>query len=251
VVVHVEPNDQGPVEIAYMNGDKLRSVSAKGCVLAGYNMMIPYIVPSLPEKQKAALHELVKVPLVYTAVAVKNWQPFVKLGLQRIDCPGSYFSSVSLSGTSHIGGYGGPKSPDDPALVFMVRTPCQPGAATERDQHRAGRYDLISTPFETFERNIREQLTAILGPGGFDAKRDIAAIAVNRWAHGYAYEYNPLYDPWNVAPDQRPNVVGRQRFGRIAIANSDSGAAAYTDCAIEQGHRAVHELIDAGVLTAA
>src|SRR3546814_329751 len=98
----------------------------------------------------------------------------------------------------------------------MVRTPCQPGAATERDQHRAGRYDLLSTPFETFERNIREQLMAVLGPGGFDAKRDIAAIAVNRWAHGYAYEYNPLYDPWNVAPEQRPNVIGRQRFGRIA-----------------------------------
>src|SRR3546814_1849745 len=58
----------------------------------------------------------------------------------------------------------------------MVRTPCQPGAATERDQHRAGRYDLLSTPFETFERNIREQLMAVLGPGGFDAKRDIAAI---------------------------------------------------------------------------
>src|SRR3546814_2674299 len=106
-------------------------------------MMIPYIVTPLPEKQRAALHELVKVPLVYTAVAVRNWHAFAKLGVQRIDCPGSYFSSVSLSGTSHIGGYGGPKSPDDPALVFMVRTPCQPGAATERDQHRAGRYDLL------------------------------------------------------------------------------------------------------------
>src|SRR3546814_19465574 len=90
---------------------------------------------------------------------------------------------------------------------------------------------------------------AVLGPGGFDAKRDIAAIAVNRWAHGYAYEYNPLYDPWNVAPEQRPNVIGRQRFGRIAIANSDSGAAAYTHCAIQQGHRAVHEPPDAQVLT--
>src|SRR3546814_16861876 len=58
MVVHVAPNGGGPVAIAYMNGDKLRSVSARGCVLAGYNMMIPYIVPTLPEKQKAALHEL-------------------------------------------------------------------------------------------------------------------------------------------------------------------------------------------------
>src|SRR3546814_13631530 len=98
--------------------------------------MIPYIVPTLPEKQKAALHELVKVPLVYTAVAVRNWHAFATLGVQRIDCPGSYFSSVYLSGTSHIGGYGGPQSPDDPALVFMVRPPYPPGPGTQPAQHR-------------------------------------------------------------------------------------------------------------------
>jgi spermidine dehydrogenase len=33
------------------------------------------------------------------------------------------------------------------------------------------------------------------------------------------------------------------RFGRIAIANSDAGAAAYTDSAIDQAHRAVGELL--------
>src|SRR3546814_11692802 len=120
----------------------------------------------------------------------------------------------------------------------MVRTPCQPGAATERDQHRAGRYDLLSTPFETFERNIREQLMAVLGPGGFDAKRDTAAIAVNRCAHGYAYDYNPLHDPWHVAPTQPPHVIGRPRCGRHAIAPSESGTAAATDCDTAKGPRA-------------
>src|SRR3546814_18287448 len=108
----------------------------------------------------------------------------------------------------------------------MVRTPCQPGAATDRDQHRAGRYDLLSTPFETFERNIREQLMAVLGPGGFDAKRDIAAIAVNRWAHGYAYDNNPLYDPWNVAPEHRQ--TGRASWREsVCQTVSISGVAVY------------------------
>ena len=248
VVVHATSDPSKPVEIAYMSGGKLLSVTGKGAVMAGYNMMIPYIVPDLPDAQKEALHQLVKVPLVYTAVAVRNWQPFRKLGLQRITCPGSYFSSVSLSAGEKIGSYAGSQSPDQPALIFLVRTPCSPGAPTERDQHRAGRMELLQTPFETFETNIRSQLNQILGPGGFDAKRDIAAIAVNRWPHGYAYEYNPLYDPWNVPAEDRPHMIGRKRFGRIAIANSDSGAAAYTDCAIEQGHRAVSELIAARVL---
>ena len=78
--------------------------------------------------------------------------------------------------------------------------------------------------------------------GGFDPARDIEAITVNRWPHGYGYEYNPLFDP-DWPEDQRPNVIGRKRFGRITIANTDSAATAYTDAAIDQAYRAVNELL--------
>jgi spermidine dehydrogenase len=81
----------------------------------------------------------------------------------------------------------------------------------------------------------------MLGGGGFDPARDIDGITVNRWAHGYAYEGNSLFDPeW--AEGQQPWVLGRKPFGRIAIANSDAGASAYTDVAIDQAYRAVQEL---------
>jgi hypothetical protein len=106
---------------------------------------------------------------------------------------------------------------------------------------RAGHFDILNTSFETFEQKIRDQLTRILGPGGFDPDRDIEAITVNRWPHGYAYEYNPLFDP-DWPEGNAPHVIGRTPFGRITIANSDAGAAAYTDCAIDQGYRAVQEL---------
>ena len=122
----------------------------------------------------------------------------------------------------------------------MVRTPCRPGVP-EHEQNKAGRAELLNTPFATFERNIREQLAQILGPGGFDPANDIQALTVNRWPHGYAPEYNPLFDP-DVPESERPNVIGRARFGRIAIANSDSGGAAYTDSAIDQAKRAITEL---------
>ncbi len=125
----------------------------------------------------------------------------------------------------------------------MLRTPCRPGL-TEFQQHRAGRAELLVTPFATFERNIREQLAGILGAGGFDPARDIEAITVNRWPHGYAPEYNPLYDP-DMPASQRPHVRGRAPLGRIAIANSDSGGGAYTDVAIDQASRAVNELLQA------
>ncbi|QUD88839.1 FAD-dependent oxidoreductase [Phenylobacterium montanum] len=236
-----DPANSKGVEVAYFRGGKVWRVRGKHCVLASWNMMIPYLCPELPEGQKAALHKLIKTPLVYTSVGLRNWTAFQALGVQHVYSPGCYHSSFSLNPVVNIGGYQCPRSPDEPILVRMERTPAMPGL-NEREQHQAGRGELLATPFETFERNIREQLGRALGPGGFDPARDIEAIIVNRWPHGYAPEYNALVDG-DTPPDQMPNVLGRARFGRIAIANSDSGMAAYTDVAMNQGYRAVHELL--------
>jgi len=237
-----DPAASRGVEIAYARGDKVFTVQAKACVLASWNMMIPYLCPELPDLQKAALHDLVKTPLVYTSVALRNWTAFQKLGISGATAPGSYHTSLRLNPQVDIGGYLSEPSPGRPILVHMVRTPCKPGLS-EFDQNRAGRYELLATSFETFERNIRDQLGRTLADGGFDPARDITAITVNRWPHGYAPEYNGLFQP-DLPIEQQPHVVGRARFGRIAIANSDSGRAAYTDIAIDQAHRAVTELLE-------
>jgi spermidine dehydrogenase len=235
-----EPASAKSVAVNYLRDGRVYRVRAKGVVLACYNMIIPYLCPELPEKQKAALHELVKTPLVYTTVAVRNWRAFAKLKVRRVYAPNGYHSYFNLNPTVDIGSYSSPRSPDEPMLVHMVRTPCKPGLS-EADQNRAGRAELLATSFETFERNIREQLAQSLGAGGFNPAEDITGITVNRWPHGYAHEYNPLFDG-DPSEAEQPNVIGRARFGRIAIANSDAGGAAYTDSAIEQAHRAVSEL---------
>ena len=235
-------NAKSGVEIAYTKsagGGKVFRVQASHCVLASWNMMIPYLCPEMPGPQKAALHRLVKAPLVYTNVALRDWTAFEKLKVNRVYSPGCYFVDFSLNEPVNIGAYRCPRAPKDPILVRMVRTPAKPGLS-EYDQNRAGRAELLATPFETFERNIRYQLARVLGPAGFDPARDIEGIAVNRWPHGYAPEYNALFDG---PPGQTPNLIGRRKFGNITIANSDSGLAAYTDSAIDQAHRAVHELI--------
>jgi len=229
------------VEVTYGRESKAYTVRGKGAVLACWNMVIPYLCEELPARQKEALRYGVKVPLVYTVVAVKNWTSFHKLGIRGASCPGMYHSSVNLDQPVNIGDYKCPHSPEESILVRMLRTPCQPGLSA-REQQRAGHYELLSTSFETFERNIRDQLGRVLGEGGFDPARDIDAITVNRWPHGYTYEYNPLWDPdWSEG--QRPCDIARQRHGRITIANSDAAAAAYTDQAIDQGYRAVQELL--------
>ena len=243
-VRHVgDPAGAKELVVAYMRGSELHSVRARSCVLACYNMMIPYLCPELPDQQKAALKYAVKVPLIYTSVALRDWTPFKTLGIAYVHAPGSYFSSLSLNPVVDIGAYRSSRAPDEPILIHMTRTPTRPGLP-ERDQHRAGHLEILNTSFATYEREIRAQLGRILGPGGFNAERDITAITVNRWPHGYAYEYNPLFDP-DWPEGAAPHEIGRARFGRIAIANSDAGAAAYTDSAIDQARRAVEDLFRA------
>jgi spermidine dehydrogenase len=242
-VLNVRHVGDDEVEVAWSRFGNAQSARARSVVLACYGAMVPYICPDLPATQRSALHGIVKTPLVYVSVAIKSWRAFARLGISSVYAPGAYFTHLSLNPTVDIGSYASPRSPDQPTVVHMVRTPCRPGLP-ELEQHKVGRGELLATDFETFEFHVRDLLARALSPGGFNTAEEIEAITVNRWPHGYAPEYNPL---WDAAPDLASSLASldaiRKRFGRIAIANSDVGGGAYTDVAIEQGHRAVMELL--------
>ena len=241
-VQHVGPASSAKqVEVTYSRLGKLYTVRAPFAVLACWHMVIPYICSELPEEQKQALHSAAKVPLLYTNVALRNWEAFQKLGTMAVYAPGGYHTYFRLDLPVSIGDYHCPTLPNQPIVIHMMRTPCRPGLAA-RDQHRLGRIELFTTEFQTIERKIREQLARTLGSGGFDPARDIAAITVNRWPHGYAYEYNSLWDEFWLKGGVTPCEVARKPHGRIAIANADAAAYAYTDAAIDQAYRAVGEL---------
>ena len=167
-----DPKASTGVAVTYLRDGRSYTVRAARCVLAGYNMMIPFLCPELPERQKAALHSLVKTPLVYTSVAIRNWRAFQALGIRQVRAPGGYHTSLRLNPTVDIGSYRSPRSPDEPNLIWMTRTPCRPGLS-EHEQNIAGRAELLATPFEVFEREIRAQLGATLEGGGFDPAADI------------------------------------------------------------------------------
>jgi spermidine dehydrogenase len=236
-----QPRDAGEIDVDYVQAGKLRRVRARSCVLACWSGMIPYLCPELPEAQRDALTYATKVPIVQTTVVLRRWTSFQSLRLSQAHCPGSFHSSVGLDLPVRVGTYQPPRRPEEPIVVQMMRAPCRPGWPA-REQHRAGRQELLTTTFDTFERNVRDQLTRVLGAGGFDAARDILALTVNRWPHGYAYQYNSLWDPFWIDGGPLPCVAARQPFGRIAIANSDAAAYAYTDAAIDQAYRAIGEL---------
>ena len=246
-VRHDGPADRAKeVVITYSRGGKLYDVRARGCVMACWNMFIPYLVPDLPAKQKEALAYAVKGPIVYTSVGVKNWTAWQKLGIANINAPSMFHPSVALTEASTLGELQHPQTPNEPIALHLTKVPTVPGKPRQ-EQHRLGRAELLATSFETFERKIRDQLARSLGAGGFDPARDIVAITVNRWPHGYAYTYNSLYEPMEwvyTNSENRPNVIARQPHGLIAIANSDAGASPHTDTAIWEAWRAVGDILD-------
>jgi spermidine dehydrogenase len=227
--------------IAYLRDGKMHQVRAESVVLACYNALIPRLVPELPADQKQALAYAVKVPMLYTNILIRRWTSFQKLGVASINAPGMYHPSTSLDPGSTVGGYKGVTTPDEPIVVHLVRNPNQPGLP-RKEQNRLGQQELLKMTFHDFELAIRRQMARMLAGTDFDPAADIVGIAVNRWPDGYSYTYDTLADP-DVPPEQRPHVIGRRRFGPITIANADAGAAAFTNQAFDEAHRAVQELL--------
>ncbi|HEX3503162.1 MAG TPA: NAD(P)-binding protein [Xanthobacteraceae bacterium] len=240
-VIDVRQSGNG-VSIGYVRSGAPHRVTAKHAVLAGFHMMIPYLMPELPAEQRAALAKNVKTPLVYTNVVVRDWRAWPKLKVSQIAAPTSFFSEVALDFPVDLGGYRHPRDPAEPMVLHLEHVPGAPNSGLDaRAQFRAGRQKLFAMTFADFETRIRDQLDRMLGPGGFVSERDIAAITVNRWAHGYGYVANSLFDPDDY--EDRVLKVARRTVGRVAIANSDAGGDAYAHLAIDQAGRAVRELL--------
>ena len=241
-VVGVKETAFNNVKVDYVQRGKAFSVSADHCVLACYNGIIPHLCPEMSKAQKEGLSYGVKVPFVYANVLLKNGRAFAGLETTFTQCPYDPFQWVSAAPTVTSGGYKPPQSPDQPMAVFMMAspTPADLKGTPARDLFRMGRQKIYSTPFIDYEKQIRDQLQAMLGQHGFNHETDIAAITVNRIPHGYAYAYLGLDDPdWKEG--QAPHEVGRAQFGRISIANSDSEAMPLMQAAFDAAWRAVDE----------
>ena len=230
------------VQVDYVQQGKPLSITASHCVLACYNNLIPDLCPEMSDAQKNGLGYGVRVPFVYANVLLENGQAFSELGVTFTHCPYDPFQWVSAAPTMTSGGYEPPRGPDDPMVVFMMAspTPADGTKGTTRDLLRMGRHKIYASTFDDYEQQIREQLQRMLGRHGFDHEADIKAITVNRIPHGYAYWYQGLDDPeWEEG--QAPHEIGRQKFGRISIANTDSEVTPLMNAAFDAAHRAVEE----------
>jgi spermidine dehydrogenase len=226
-----DPKDAEEVFVTYINDNKSYQVTGKAVVMACYNMIIPHIVSGLPGEQSAALRKQLKCPLQYTTVGLTNWRAFKQLGIGLAMSPGNMHQAVLMDFPVSMGGYAFTKSPDEPCIIQMISCPYGTEGKPAEEQYKEARYKMLALQFKDYEAEVRRHLTGMLGSAAFDFDKDVAGISVNRWAHGYT-----------VGGGGNSTRIGRQKFGRITIANCDSAPGADAKTAIMMGHRAVSEL---------
>jgi len=251
--------DTREVQVSYLKDGRAQSVKAGQVVLACMNNVIPYICPELPNSQKDALRLAVRAANQATNVLFRNWKAFQEAGITGASALNCFFGRIGLPAPRYFGRTTPSITPNEPIVVSfstggnsgilsnrtMVEELCGDAAPElglhPDDQYRVIRQGLLNTPFEVFERHVRTQSARILAGTSFDPARDIVAITVNRWPHGFATGVNELFD--KLEPGQLPpTVIARQPLGRIAIANTDSGGVSTMQTAFDQAWRAVSDL---------
>ncbi len=234
-------NTASGVAITYAHQGQVRQVRGKHCVMACYHSILPYLCPDLPEQQKEAQRYQVKIPLVLANVLLRSSRAMDQLGIDNVACPGRMFGHLFLAKGINTGGYSHPMQDSGSVpLVFWGSISPDPSATDLKAQLRSSRKKMLELSLKDYEREIRTVLHGLLGRAGFDVKRDVLAITVNRWPHGYSYAYMDLWDA-DVRESNAPHLLARQQHGNITFANADAAAYAYTQAAIEQAHRAIGE----------
>jgi len=231
-------NRDGGVDVGYVHGGALKRVRARHVVYAGYNMMLPHVLVDMPQAQRTALSSGVKAPLVYVKIAVRQWRPWIDAGVHEVTNAMGFYSRIKLDYPVSLGGYRFARRPTDPTVLHLVHSPIPNGAADQRAAWRAGRAALHTTTFAQFEARAFDELTRILGKS-FNPQRDVTAVTVYRWAHGYAYGFNSLFDRESDLPI---TDIARAPVGRVTIASSDAAMSAYAHAAIDEAARAVDEI---------
>lgn len=239
-----DPATAASVTVTYADpGGQPRTVTAGHVVLAAWHRVVPYLTDEIPPEQVAALNDQQKVPLLYTNVQLRDWRALDALKIDGARARGNFWSGFEIDFPVSIGAYRFAQTPDDPVVLHLSKVLTAPGLSS-REQALEGKRQLMGLSFEDLEFSVRDLLDRALAGSGFDAARDVEAITVNRWSHGYAYEYMRPWDAfWPDGP--LPIETARKGWGRVAIAGADSGAYAYAHSAMDQAVRAVRELLGA------
>ena len=244
-VVHVEhdaPPDQSEhVWVTYARSDGVYRVRARSVVMASGGWVNRHVVRDLPDEYRVAYGDFHHAPFLVVNVALTNWRFLHRLGITACRWSGGFGFSCNIREPMMVGDYQPPLDPDQPTILSFYVPYYYPGLSI-RDQGARGRRELLGTSFADYERQIRQQMIRLFSAAGFDPRRDIAGIILNRWGHAYVVPQPGFYFGRNGRP--APRDIIRTRFGRIAFGHSELRGNQHWGPAADEGRRAVEQVME-------
>jgi spermidine dehydrogenase len=230
------------VTVAYVREGKVYRVKARSAIMAGGCWTTKHIVRDLPLEQRQAYGQFHRSPCLMANVAVRNWRFLYNKGIVGCRWFGGLGNYTSVRKMATCGPQAATITPDSATVLTIKHIYSYPGMPTEQQGVR-GRFEMLGTPYAEYERQIREQFTDMFAGSGFDAKRDIAGIILNRWGHAYLNPQPGFFfgRNGNRAPS---DVLRAAPFGRIAFANTDLAGIMDHRCSIQEANRAVGQLCE-------
>ena len=241
-VVH-DPEHQGkgkPATVTYVKDGKFFSVEARTVIWAGASWTAKHAVQHLPNEYLVAMESFPRSPILVANVALDNWRALYKLGFTACSWRGGFGHTANIRAPMYVGNYRPPLDPDKP-IVFTFYVAFHQHGLSFDEQGRVGRAKLFATSYREFETQIRQQLVQMFASAGFDPKRDIAGIVLNRWGHAYVDAGPGFFFGRDGKP--APSDVLRRPLGNIAFAHSELAGHQDWHYAAEEGQRAARQIL--------
>jgi spermidine dehydrogenase len=238
---HDPDNSRKLAALTYAQGGKLFTVHARTVIWAGASFTAKHAVKNLPDDYRAAVQRFPRSPMLSVNVALDNWRFLYSLGYSACSWRGGFGFTANMRPNMYIGDYRPPLDPDQPN-VFTFYVPFNQRGLSLVEQGHAGRARLFGTSYREFETQVRQQMVTLFADAGFDAKRDIAGIVLNRWGHAYCNAGPGFYTSVDGKPTQ--SDVLRQPCGQLAFGHSELNGNQHWNIAAIEGHRAALQVVE-------
>lgn len=234
---HEGPSDCADVvNVCYHQNGQIKTVKAKTVVMSIGGWIARNIISDMPKPILEAYNQFYHSPILVVNVAVRNWRFLDKLGISSGRWFEGFGNFFSIRRPMKTGRLTQPFDPDKPAVITFYVPFLYPRYSI-KEQGALGRAEMLSKPYAQYEQEIVAQMTNMFSAVGFNAKRDIAGIVLNRWGHAYISPQPGFH--FGLNGKEAPKEIVKKGFGRIQFGHSElSGYMSHTR-ALSEGSNAV------------
>ena len=221
--------------VTYLAGGRSWRLKARSVVMATGGWVARRTVADMTPAVREAYRQFHHGPALVVNVALNNWRFLERLGISA----GRWYDGFGFFGSIRapmaIDGRAAPFDPAKPMVMTFYVPFLHPGHDIAA-QGSLGRSELLAKSYADYERDIRAHMNALFADGGFDARRDIAGIVLNRWGHAYVSPQPGFY--FGGPGGEGIAAPIRRGEDRVFYGHSELGARMNYRNAIAEGGRA-------------